>query len=845
MQERKLTKEDIDKVRDIDGFPIGEDEDIIALSNAPYYTACPNHFIEDFIKEFGRPYDEETDDYHCEPFASDVSEGKNDPIYLAHPYHTKVPYKAIMKYILHYTKPGDVVFDGFCGTGMTGVAAQMCNNLEPIIRYTWQKENPNIKWGNRYAILCDISPAATFISKNYTTPIDTINFQQEATRILEETNDECKWMWETDHVEGSRSYKCQINYIAWSDVLVCPNCSEEIIFGKVAATKDGKVKEEFSCPHCQIRLKKGQGERLKTNFLDERTQENTYIAKQVPLVINYTFNGKKYEKEPDENDMKNISKIENTDIPYWFPIDELPSGYNTLQPIRSHGYKFVHYFYTKRILYFISKLYSLILESKLKDTLLIWFTSQLLNISKLNRYRPSVSFPYNPLSGTLYISSLTCESSPYIAYLGKIKKFTKALNDIHARNTIISTNSTTNCKFIPSNSIDYIFTDPPFGANLNYSELSFIWESWLRIKTNNTCEAIINPAQNKALAEYQELMTKCFIEYYRVLKPNRWITVEFHNSKNAVWNSIQEALQRAGFIVADIRTLDKQLGTFKQTTSTSAVKQDLVISAYKPKDKFTNEFIIKSGSEEIAWDFIRQHLEQLPITVIKNNKIEIVTERQAFLLWDRMISYYIINGLSIPMDSSTFYKGLDEKFLKRDDMYFLPNQVNEYDDARIKAEIEPMQYSLIISNEKSAIGWLYSQLSKENGGPKTYAQIQPKFMQECTALDKREKMPELSVLLEENFLQDENGKWYIPDLTKTGDIAKLREKNLLKEFQDYLTTKGKLKVFRSEAIKAGFAKLWKDKDYKTIVDVAERLPEETIQEDSNLLMYYDISLSRV
>ena len=164
---------------------------------------------------------------------------------------------------------------------------------------------------------------------------------------------------------------------------------------------------------------------------------------------------------------------------------------------------------------------------------------------------------------------------------------------------------------------------------------------------------------------------------------------------------------------------------------------------------------------------------------------------------------------------------------------------------RIKAEIEPMQYSLIISNEKSAIGWLYSQLSKENGGPKTYAQIQPKFMQECTALDKREKMPELLVLLEENFLQDENGKWYIPDLTKTGDIAKLREKNLLKEFQDYLTTKGKLKVFRSEAIKAGFAKLWKDKDYKTIVDVAERLPEETIQEDSNLLMYYDISLSRV
>lgn len=109
MEPRKLTKEDIDKVRDIEGFPIGTDEDIIALSDAPYYTACPNPFIEEFIRENGTPYDEETDDYHREPFAADVSEGKTDPIYMAHTYHTKVPHKAIMQYILHYTKPGDVV----------------------------------------------------------------------------------------------------------------------------------------------------------------------------------------------------------------------------------------------------------------------------------------------------------------------------------------------------------------------------------------------------------------------------------------------------------------------------------------------------------------------------------------------------------------------------------------------------------------------------------------------------------------------------------------------------------------------------------------------------------------
>ena len=140
MEPRKLTKEDIDKVRHIEGFPIGTDEDIIAISNAPYYTACPNPFIEEFIRENGTPYDEATDDYHREPFAADVSEGKTDAIYSAHGYHTKVPFKAIMRYILHYTKPGDLVYDGFSGTGMTGVACQMCGTENSNVYQNFAKE---------------------------------------------------------------------------------------------------------------------------------------------------------------------------------------------------------------------------------------------------------------------------------------------------------------------------------------------------------------------------------------------------------------------------------------------------------------------------------------------------------------------------------------------------------------------------------------------------------------------------------------------------------------------------------------------------------------------------------
>ena len=407
----------------------------------------------------------------------------------------------------------------------------------------------------------------------------------------------------------------------------------------------------------------------------------------------------------------------------------------------------------------------------------------------------------------------------------------------------VSVQSATDLRNIPEKTIDYIFVDPPFGDNLHYSELNFIQESWLKVETNNKTEAIINISQRKGIAEYQSLMERSFTEFYRILKPNHWITVEFHNSKNAVWNSIQEALQRAGFVIADVRTLDKQKGTTKQLSYSMAVKQDLVISAYRPKEELHRQIRNQSGTAETAWAFVTQHLGNLPIVVDadKNGKLDIIPERQGYLLFDRMVAYHIMNGIPIPLDATDFYRGLEDRFIKRDTMYFLADQVNEYDTARIKMEVEPIQFELFVTNEKSAIAWLYQQLD----APQTYAELQPKFMQEVKSVDRYEAMPELAVLLEENFLQDEKGRWYIPDVTKEGDVAKLREKKLWKEFEGYLNSKGKLKLFRSEAIRVGFSRLWKDKNYQAIVDIAERLPEQTIQEDPNLLMYYDISLSRV
>lgn len=831
MERRKLTKEDIDKVRNIEGFPIAKDEDIIALSDAPYYTACPNPFIEEFIKENGTPYDEATDDYHREPFTSDVEENKHDLIYNIHGYHTKVPPKAIQTYISHYTKPGDVIFDGFSGSGMTGVAAQLCGE-------------GFLSEGARHAIICDLSSYATFISANYNQP-NSGNVIRELEEIIDDVELEFGDYYKTQHVingvvqtgYNDKPIMGNINYVVWSNVYLCPHCGHELNYYHVMMLNGVKSTEKkIKCPNCSAVTDRTKLDIKYAVKYDNSIKETTRTPEHVPVLINYSVGTKRYTKSPDEEDLQKIHEVENRSIK-WHPTNTMLHGDETERLFRV-GITHVKQIYPSRTLFFLSEFFDRFKDDNKKMFL---FTSALPKLTILNRYMPEHGSRalVGPRAGTYYLPNMFVEND----VIGQLRFQLKKLGNLHYKQgeVCVSTQSSTDLSNIPNNSIDYCFIDPPFGANIMYSELNYVAESWLRVLTANKDEAIINKAQRKNVPEYQALMTQCLTEIFRILKPGRWMTVEFHNSKNAIWTSIQEAIGIAGFIIADVRILNKEKKTINQFTAAGCVDQDLIITAYKPKDSFRRDFIQNAGTEETAWTFVREHLGNLPAVVVKNGKIEMMPERQPQLLFDRMVAYHIMQSIPVPIDAMDFYRGLDERYLKRDGMYFLPNQVNEYDTARIINDVEPIQFSLLVTNEKNAISWLYQQLDT----PQTYAEIQPKFMQEIKTVDKFEAMPELVVLLEENFLQDDKGRWYIPDVTKEADVAKLREKNLLKEFEGYLTTKGKLKLFRAEAVRVGFAKLWKDKNYKLIVETAERLPEQVIQEDDKLLMYYDISLGRV
>jgi len=888
--------------RAIEGFPIGEDEDILALSDPPYYTACPNPFLPEILErwqaeraqlreELGLPDDSGDNGnsglgirdsepvYHREPFAADVSEGKSDPIYRAHSYHTKVPHKAVMRYILHYTDPGDIVFDGFCGTGMTGVAAQLCGDRQAVEGLGYRVDDDGAissplsrpvgeggrggegfsRLGARKAALVDLSPAATFIAYNYNTPVDVAAFKREAKRILREVEEECGWMYETWHpdCDHPQRVKGRINYTVWSDVFVCPQCGEEMVFWNVAVDKKaGKVHGTWECPNCRVLLAKSSSKKSGAQRV-ERAWETVYDrvlgrtvrrAKQVPVILNYSVGKKRHEKSPDTEDLALIHRIEDSDIPSWFPIYRIPKGDKTSDPFNV-GITHVHHFFAKKEVWVLAAIWSAIQrtsDKRVQYALRMPFTTMLLYCSFMRRFRADRRGG-GPLSGTLYVSSVSTPLNPSKSYHRNSNSVLQAHRLLMGKGSFTRVTTTQSSSALPGildSSVDYIFIDPPFGSNLMYSELNFLWEAWLRVFTNNEPEAVVNKMQRKGLMEYQRLMERCFHEFYRVLKPGRWMTVEFHNSQNRVWNAIQEALTRAGFVVADVRTFDKKQGTFNQVTATGAVKQDLIISAYKPRTGFERRFQAQAGTTEGAWDFVRQHLAQLPVVVELDGSLEVVAERQAYLLFDRMVAFHIQRGATVPLSAAEFYAGLRQRFVERDGMYFLPDQVPEYDRARLQAA-EVAQLTLFVSDEKSSIQWLRQQLDSSTGGyPQTYQGLQPQFLRQLHQA-RHEVLPELSEILEQNFLQDEAGRWYVPDPNKATDLEMLRQRALLREFAEYTEGRGRLRKFRTEAVRAGFADAWHRRDYATIVKVAERLPERVLQEDPDLLMYYDNATLRV
>lgn len=832
---REELRKKLPELRKIEGFPIGEDEDIINLSDPPYYTACPNPWLNDFIAEWEKEKVQleaegkrKADFEVKEPYASDVSEGKNNPIYMAHAYHTKCPHPAIMRYILHYTQPGDIVFDGFAGTGMTGVAANLCGSKVDVDAL---KEN-NVQVGVRHGICSDLSPIATLIAASYILKFDAKDFERKANALLDQVEQELGWMYETE-VNGK---KAKVNYTIWSDVFVCPSCGNEItLWNESVDLENNIIRDKFPCPHCGFECSKKNMEKAWESSYDSILGQVVNMNKKVPVRVNYTL-GKRCEKDISESDKKLINSIDYN-IEKKYPTRKFIEGYNTSQPIKSNGVTYSHQFFSKRNLIFLSRIYDLIIEKGLPIS---WLTSTLQRTTK--GYKFTLDRKFGILTGTLYIPSLNVELNPVNILRRKIGDYV-ATSYEQRGNSVISLLSATNIGVIKDSSIDYMFIDPPFGANIMYSELSSVWEGWLKVTTNSQDEAIVNEYQHKTLFDYQRLMNNSLREFYRVLKPGKWLTMEFSNTSASVWNSIQNALQGVGFVVANVAALDKKQGSFKAVTTTTAVKQDLVITCYKPSNELTDKLALSNSNKDSVWDFITEHLAHLPVHIERGNATTSVVERSPKILYDRLISYYVQHGYQIPMDAQEFQAGLRERFIERDGMYFTAPQAAEYEEKR-KHTSEFVPMGLIVSDEANGIEWL-KMLLKE---PKTYQEISPEWMQAVNGLRKGDVLPELKDILEENFIEDETGHWHVPDLEKQIDLEKLKHKSLMKEFNLYKEMaqkpRARIKEVRVEALREGFKQCFKDKDFATILLLGDKIPQNILTEDEQLLQYYDIAQMR-
>ena len=849
---RTVLREKLPELKKLDGYPIGEDDDIINLSDPPYYTACPNPWLNDFVAEWEaeKPQLEKkglrkADFTVTDPYASDVSEGKNNPIYNAHSYHTKVPHPAIMRYILHYTQPGDIILDGFAGTGMTGVAAQMCGHPDIDLKNKIENEfkiNGYTKptWGKRKGICTDLSPIAFFISSNYNRPVNIATFNQQTKVALDKAKKECNWVYETNHTNMQKGL---INYVVWSDIFICPNCGQEINYLKTAYDKSaGSLLNVITCPHCGERHEKKDYDLAWITQFDQIQNKTTKKAKSEPYLINYTYKNKRYDKIPDKDDKLLINKIDDMKIPYWFPVYELPKGDKMGDPLNK-GITKVYQFYTKRNLYVLSCLWNLLdLEHKWLLTSSLSRNATKMNRFIINKYNPNGRIN-GPFTGTLYLPSESVEQNIFDLVSEKTPQ-----RVMESFDNITGVSSATALK-LNDNSIDYIFTDPPFGHNIMYSELNFINESWLKIKTNNIKEAVENRTQRKQVLDYFSLMKESFNEYNRVLKPNHWMTVEFSNTSAAIWNCIHNAIQSAGFIIANITSLDKQHGGIKSMTYDTAVKQDLVISCYKPSTDFELRFTQQDGITN-TWSFIDEQLAHLPLPEIKEEKSTAIIERSPKILYDRLITFFLMRNLPVPLDASDFQEGLKKRYSEKDGMVFTAAQLAQYLENKKKHNIADGQtlfnFEMIIT-ESDAIQWCKYKLEKT---PLKYNDLQPDFRKANAMTRKGEDPIELKTVLEENFIKNNDDTWRVPDLNEAKDRETLRTKALLKEFARYVEDleSGKvrsLKTVRQQAVLAGFKDCYAKKDYELIVKVAEHIPQDLLNEDEMLLNYYDIATDKV
>ncbi len=447
---------------------------------------------------------------------------KSSTTYRAHSYHTKVPPSAIAPFIEAFTRPGDVVSDPFCGSGMTGVAA-----LD----------------AGRDALLSDLSPAAVHIARNYTSPCDPKRFEEALSMVEKEAKATMDWLYVPINSRGE-----QIEYTVWSDVFACSSCTSP--FSYWDASQEGTSKA-LTCPKCNAKLEKNG-----LVWIDE-----------VPVRTHVSQPGRRIRAHsPTPAELALIDEIEGTTVPYWIPLNSFAADREMWRSAHAAmGISDAAGFYTKRNLHALAALRHAIVkvsESRVREALLFAFTACVNRASK--RYQWNAKRPTNVMTGTMYISSLRYEwnvLSLFKRKAGDVLRFYKSRVGIQSEAQVFQS-SATDLACIPDSAVDLVFMDPPFGSNIFYADSSLLWDAWIGSQTDQTNEIVVNQrrrreAGGKDLELYGDLMAQAFTESARIMRPGGRGVLAFSNTNDRVWSEVQDALSDAGLETESVHVLNK------------------------------------------------------------------------------------------------------------------------------------------------------------------------------------------------------------------------------------------------------------------------------------------------
>ena len=584
-----------------------------------------------------------------------VRSTRGGPLFNAFPYSTKISPEAIALFIAAHTDPGATVLDAFAGSGSTGVAAILCGCPTDEMRREAGRLRLPVRWGARRAVLCELGVLGSFISKVLCCPPHPDEFAKAAQQLLADVCREWAWLYQARAPDGKEG---EIRYIIWSDLLRCPDCRKHVSLWDACVSRNpAAISDTFRCPYCRAISSLNCVSRVRGSIVDGLLGKERITRRRVQAWVCGETGGRSWSRRADAGDRKSCREIEDLSFPQGVPLKVISwgdlhrSGYH-------EGITHLHHFYTHRNLLAFSALWQATdrFPEYLRPSLRFWLLSYnaahstlMTRVVAKKRQKDLVVTSAQP--GVLYVSGLPVEKNVFAGVHRKIRTIQQAFTVTYGHDGLVDVRHASCLRLdLPDDSIDYVFTDPPFGGNIPYAEVNFINEAWLGQVTNAKEEIIISPHQQKTVDDYRELLGRAFCESYRVLRSDGHATVVFHSTCAKVWNALRDACEQAGFGVAKTSILDKTQRSFKQVRTAGAVRGDPLILLGKVGA------LTKARETEI-WSVTHSLIEQ----ALRSADLTEMTPQR---LYSRLVAYYMAARQNVPIDAGDFYRQLRERHAK-------------------------------------------------------------------------------------------------------------------------------------------------------------------------------------